>query len=142
MRLFLTLNKRNIAIIIAAVLLLFLILIRIYYNDITSIDGSTYESRVAYLKILGYEVKEETAIKETVIPGEFKGVYEEYNLLQKKSGFDLSRYKTQVCTVYTYSLSGIDTKVANLIVCGGKIIGGDILDLENSQNIAPLTQKD
>lgn len=142
MRLFLTLNKRNIVVLITAILLLFLILIRIYYTDITSIDGSTYESRAAYLKILGYEVKEETAIKETVIPGEFNQVYEEYNLLQKESGFDLSQYKTRVCTVYTYSLLGIDTKVANLIVCGGKIIGGDILDLENSQNITPLGRKD
>lgn len=138
MKLFLTLNKRNIAVITAAVFALFLVLIRIYYTDITSIDGSSYESRTAYLKTVGATAEDELSSKQTVIPEEFGVVYEEYNLLQKQAGFDLSKYKNKPCTVYTYSLSGIDTKVAHLIVCGGKIIGGDISDLEFSGNITPL----
>ena len=55
---------------------------------------------------------------------EFDDVYEEYNALQRKQGFDLRKYRAHTVKRYTYELSG-DTPVplnAELLVENGAII--------------------
>ena len=63
------------------------------------------------------------------IPVEFDDVYEEYNALQRKQGFDLRKYRAHNVKRYTYELAG-DTAVplnAELLVENGVIIGADIV---------------
>lgn len=104
--------------------------------------GNTNYQRISFLKSINCKVQEEiVSQKEIVIPGEFSGIYENYNELQKKAGFDLSLFKGSKATVYTYKVTEyLDTKhaYANLIVCNGKIIGGDIFTADLNGKMLPL----
>lgn len=66
--------------------------------------------------------------KDIFIPNEFSGVYEEYNDLQKKQGFNLKRFAGKPCTLVRYRILNSDEEdmVADFIVYQGKVIGGDV----------------
>lgn len=57
-------------------------------------------------------------------------MYNSYNQIQKNQGFDLTDYKGQKATLYTYTVTNYKGKgdyiVADMLVCEGKLIGGDI----------------
>lgn len=87
--------------------------------------------RIAYLASFGWEVEEEPwEILEIVIPEEFDSVYTQYNQLQLRQGFDLTRWHGKTARRYTYRILNYpdppDTVYANLIVCEEQIIAGDI----------------
>lgn len=92
--------------------------------------ASTAEQRTEYLLGLGWEVDAASEqSKQIVLPRELDGVMESYNALQKSQGFDLERYAGLACEVYTYEVvnyPGNGTVLAQLIVHGGRVIGGDI----------------
>ena len=96
-------------------------------------DGSTPERITSFIAENGYSVSSPT-VKEITIPEEFSDVYENYNALQKKQGFDLSRHKGETAVSYTFNVIGytdengeIDPNVQiHIIVCGGKIVAADI----------------
>lgn len=81
-----------------------------------------------YLASLGYEFSKGAEVKEITIPTEFDDVYNNYNAVQREAGFDLLPYAGQKCRVYTYELLNhpFGECRANIIMCRGKIIGGDI----------------
>jgi len=139
LKLFVILSKKTLAIILAVLIILLILIGQLVSADFEKIDGSTNAKRVAYLKSLNLEVDDSnTTSKAIIIPESFSDVYEEYNTLQKKAGFDLSRYKGKTATVYTYSLSsGYDVHV---IVCNNVIIGGDIASLSLYGDMKPLTK--
>lgn len=88
-------------------------------------NAETAEERCAFLTALGYEpdiTGEE--MQEFTIPAVFSDVYNNYNDIQKQSGGDLTLYKTADCTRYTYPDGDTGYRL-NLIVYGGRIIGGD-----------------
>ncbi|MBR2304306.1 MAG: DUF4830 domain-containing protein [Ruminococcus sp.] len=98
--------------------------------------GSEKE-RQAFLSEMGWKVSQKPeSTREITIPEKFDKVYKTYNDLQKEQGFDLSDYKGKKATVYTYTVtnykgySGKDCIKANLIVCDGKLIGGDVCSVE------------
>lgn len=64
------------------------------------------------------------AEKEITIPADFGEVYARYNVLQRESGFDLLPHRAHSAKLYTFSVP--DASEAHVIVCCGKIIGGDI----------------
>jgi hypothetical protein len=74
--------------------------------------------------------------KEIIIPSEFDQLYKNYNSVQKEAGFDLSRYKGETVTLYTYRLN--DVKNVDLLVLDGQIIGGDISDAKAEGTFYPL----
>ena len=79
--------------------------------------------------------------KEITIPTEFSDVYIKYNELQKKVGFDLLSFKGAKATVYTYKVTDykeLKNAYANLIICNGKIIGGDIFTTDLKGEMLPL----
>lgn len=120
-------------IITAAVLAaMFLAVMLICRKDI--IPGETVTDRVTFAKSLGYSISEQYETKkDIVIPSVFSDVYENYNALQKNGGFDLSAYKGEQATVYTYPVTNHpegDEVMMNIIVCKGRIIGGDICSAE------------
>lgn len=100
-------------------------------------DGSTPEAIIEFLGDNGYTVSSPVT-KKVTIPSEFSDVYENYNKLQKEQGFDLSKYKGETAVSYTFTVIGyVDENgetqsnvQAHVLVCDGKIIGGDIASTE------------
>lgn len=84
-----------------------------------------------FLNHYGYEVSkrpiEHSVIK---IPKPLDLVFQGYNEIQKKAGFDLAEYEGKEGIRYTYDVKnypgGIEGVRANIIVIEGKIAGGDI----------------
>ncbi len=104
-------------------------------EKITALAAETNEQRINYLKQFGWEVKEEPSeIVEVAIPTEFNDVYEKYNVIQKKQGFDLSAYRGKSVKRWTYDVTNYPDNrpnvKANILVFDGKVIGGDICSLE------------
>lgn len=137
MKFFLILSKRSLAIILAVVIITFILIFQALSEKAAQIDGSTNAARMMYLKSIRLEANDQNlTAKDIIIPQKFNNVYTEYNKLQKKSGFDLSDYKGRSATVYTYELTA--KKQIHLIVCDGKIIGGDIADVNVNGKMYPL----
>lgn len=138
-------NKAIKRIITAAVILaLFTAVLLICRRE--NIRGETAEDRTAFAKSLGYCISgQNEAKKEIVIPSVFSDVYENYNALQKSAGFDLSAYKGEQATVYTYPVTnhpGGDSVIMNIIVYKGRIIGGDICSAEFDGFMTGLAAKE
>lgn len=69
--------------------------------------------------------------EEIIIPNPFDEVYKNYNNIQLEAGLNLEPYSGEKCTRYTYIITNYPKKTeeevrANVIVCKGKCIGGDI----------------
>ena len=138
MKFFITLSRKSLALVLAAVIIALIFTLRIFSEKTQFIDGSTNELRVNYLKSLKYAVDDsDVSSKEITIPQNFNDVYNEYNSLQKKSGFDLSKHKGKKATVYTYDISGSDRQI-HIIVSDGKIIGGDVADIKINGEMDPI----
>lgn len=139
MKLFVTLSKKSLAVILAALIIALVIAGQFFSAHAGRINGSTNALRVSYLKGLGVDPDDSGCVsKDIIIPQSFSDVYQNYNKLQKKAGFDLSRYKGRSATVYTYPLTA--GTVANLIVCDGAIIGGDIAETALNGQMKPLSK--
>ncbi|MBR4123824.1 MAG: DUF4830 domain-containing protein [Clostridia bacterium] len=138
MKPFFIITKRLIAVAFAVVVIFFMILSSVFSVKNERIDGSTNQKRVEYIKNLGFEVDDaDVAFKQTVIPQKFDNVYKQYNSLQKKSGFDLSKYKSKTVTVYTYPLvSG--NREAHIIIYNGVVIGGDVAEISADGSMSAL----
>ena len=94
------------------------------------ISAKTDSERRAYLSKYGYKLASDCEQKEITIPKKWNDVYNSYNQIQKNQGFDLTDYKGQKATLYTYTVTNYKGKgdciVADMLVCEGKLIGGDI----------------
>lgn len=101
----------------------------------TVIAAETNEARVAYLTQLGWEVKSEPVeILQLWLPETLDAEpYASYNMLQLSQGFDMTRCCGNAVTRYTYTVTnppqgGVPCQ-ANLYVCEGALIAGDIVTL-------------
>ncbi len=98
------------------------------------------QQRIAFLHQFGWEVREDPAeVAEIIIPMEFNAVYESYNKLQMEQGFDLKNFGGKRVKRWTYTVTnypGYDEDSecihANILVCDGKVIGGDVCSVELS----------
>lgn len=93
--------------------------------------ADTNERRVAFLESYGWQVDPEPIENEKVtIPYVFGDVYVNYNALQRKQGFDLSRYRGKHVVRWTYTVKnypGVPDGVrANILVFDGRVVGGDV----------------
>ena len=142
MKLFITLSKRTLCIILAFLVISFIIIGQLFTVKTGRIDGSTNALRLEYISGLGYTTDETAvAVKEIVIPENFSDDYNKYNRLQLTAGFDLSSYKGDSACVYTYRLSDSDDTVINLIVADNNIIGGDISSVRIDGEMKALERK-
>ena len=142
MKLFITLSKKSLCIILASLIIALILIGQLFTIKAGGIDGSTNALRVEYLSGLGYRVDETAvSVKEIVIPEIFSDVYSEYNRLQQRTGFDLSRYKGESACVYTYRLSDSEDTVINLIVSDNNIIGGDISSVRIDGEMKAIERK-
>lgn len=95
--------------------------------------GETLEERINFLRSLGLEADPESEkARDVIIPEEFDEIFENYNALQKKAGFDLEDYKGKTVKKYTYKILDYPTAekddiiISTLLVLDGQIIGGDV----------------
>lgn len=112
------------------------------------IDGSTNDARIAFITACGWETDPtHCELTEVRIPVNFDEVYEEYNELQLKQGFDLRAHRAHSVKQYTYLIhnyrdEGSGTPLpdiyANLLVEDGAIIGADISSGEAGSFVAVL----
>lgn len=139
MKLFITMSKKTVAALIAAVIIILILLGQFFTIRSSGLDGSTNAHRVEYINSLGVKINETPEVKSITVPEEFGAVYEKYNQLQKKAGFDLTPYKGKPAKVYTYRLTDSEDMRVNIIVCGECIIGGDISSVRIDGEMRPLT---
>ncbi len=96
------------------------------------------EERVAFFSQFGWEISTDPLeVKEVVIPTEFDETYEEYNMLQKSQGLDLSKYKGKRAKFWSYEIKNYpgyentDGVIrGNILVYDGIVIGGDVCSIE------------
>lgn len=121
---------RHIALFVIIVTAL-VILANFTVNYLKGIFGSvSAEDAAIFLESKGWELEAGSCkTDEIIIPKEFSEVYERYNALQLKQGYDLTKYKTDTVIRYTFkvkNLEGYENALAHVLTKGGKIIGGDI----------------
>lgn len=100
----------------------------------------------AWLAEQGWEVDPEpTGRMEVVVPAKFDQLYQSYNDIQKTQGFDLSRYKGETVTKYTFLVKNYpqepDGVAANLLVYQGRLIAADLCSLELGGFLKGATKK-
>jgi len=83
------------------------------------------------LRSYGYDVSDKPIEQAEIrIPKPLDMVYQGYNEIQKRAGFDLEPYEGKKGMRYTYAVrnypGGIDGVRANVVVIDGEIVGGDI----------------
>ncbi len=119
---------------ICGVLAIALGLVNHFGLGVNTIKLETEAEQKEFLESLGWTVADVPLNKrEVTVPAEFGTVYEEYNNLQKQQGFDLSRYKGEKVSVYTWLITnyeGNPNVAATLMIKDGKLIGGDVQSLE------------
>ncbi|MCM1054581.1 MAG: DUF4830 domain-containing protein [Bacteroides sp.] len=94
------------------------------------------EAAAEFLEGFGWELdKRDYSRDEIIIPKEFSEVYERYNAIQLKQGYDLTKYRTDTVIRYTFKVKnfdGYENALAHVLAKGGKIIGGDICSTDMS----------
>lgn len=120
------------------VLLLMFELININSGAVNSV--LTNDDRVSAISMYGYDVLPDAVeVKEIVIPEKFNDVYEKYNQIQIKGGFNLKNYSGERATLYKYQLrDSADAEFVNIIICDGIIIGGDVSSARLDGEMKPL----
>lgn len=120
---------------------------RLAAGDAEKIYGETEQQRIGYIESYGWDAGVTRCDVEQVrIPAEFDDVYEQYNAVQLKQGFDLRKYRAHSVTQYTYEVSRTDDDpvpmLAHLLVEDGVIIGADITSAEAGGFTAALAVDD
>ena len=109
-------------------------------------DMSSNAHRIAFLKACGWEVSAEPVeIVEVTIPAVFDTVYEEYNKLQLKQNFDLSKLMGKRVKRYSYEVlnyeNGEKDIQADLLILNNKLVGGDVMSRRIDGFIIPLLKQ-
>lgn len=132
-----------ISVILTAVIILLLFM---YFNKGEKVNTNlkSNSERVTFLNNYGYIVSPKPNTEEIKIPENFGEIYEEYNNLQISQGFDLSKYKGEECTLFSYTVLNYpdyaENVNANLIIYHGILIGCDLtLNEENGFTKALIT---
>ncbi len=95
-----------------------------------------------FLDSLGYSPYEKAPeISDIEIPEGFGKVYENYNLLQKEAGFDLTHFRGNTVKRYSFNLKDEKDLIANILIFEGKICGGDIANISVHGKMLPLLPK-
>ena len=88
---------------------------------------------LTFISTFGWEVDEEPdEVREVIIPAEFDDVYNNYNAIQLKQGYDLQKYAGERVKRWTYTIKNYPEYVdqecikINILVYKGEVIGGDV----------------
>ena len=126
--------KAALAVILTGVLLAVVLLLMGRSDDGQAAQWqlTTNEDRVAYLESLGWQVEPEPVeTLQFLLPEKLEEPYLTYNELQDSQGFDLSACCGMQVARYTYTVTNYPGRAegvqANLYVCEGQPVAGDIL---------------
>ena len=131
------LDRNKVLIALGAMAVLILAIILLFgggsNQTTTTVNLSSNDARVDYLNALGWEVHAAPAESGQVrIPKESSEVYDRYNDLQKKQGFDLRQYAGKTVQRYVYKVTNYPNATepvyATLLIYKNKVIGGDIVN--------------
>ena len=116
---------------LCAVILLLLFTARRVFSPKADYDLNTLDGRAAYLQSLGWEIDPESeSFRTVIVPDQLEGIMAQYNKLQLKQGYDLSRHLGESCLQYCYEVMNYpdsDGKVlVSLYLQDGQIIAADI----------------
>lgn len=94
---------------------------------------SSNDGRVKFLSDFGWDVTSSpTESSQVKIPAESSPVFDRYNALQKKQGYDLSKFAGKNVMRYVYQLNNFPGATgpvyATLLVYKDAVIGGDVTD--------------
>lgn len=100
--------------------------------------AKTADDRLKFISDFGWIVDEDPVeVRQIAIPQEFDDVYKNYNQIQLSQGYDLTKYAGRSAKRWTYVVRNYpevseneDYVRINLIVCDGKIIGGDVCSIK------------
>ena len=142
------LNKKKIALIFTAVVLLIAAIVVIFSGNSTatiSPNVSSNDARVEFLKGFGWEVTTSPVESGQVkVPQNASPIFERYNALQKSQGYDLSAYAGKTVMRYVYEIKNYpgatEPVYATVLVYKDKIIGGDITDTSAKGKIQGFMQ--
>ncbi|MDR0984068.1 MAG: DUF4830 domain-containing protein [Ruminococcus sp.] len=106
-------------------------------HNINHIDKNTYknnENKVNYLNINGLNVDETPFIEEEVtVPEKWNKVYEDYNEVQRRQGYNLSDYKGKKVIRNVYEVKnyndGEKNIYAEVLTYNDKIIASSIFEM-------------
>ena len=141
MKLYLIFSKKGLAVILALTVLALIIIGQFSSVNKGYADGATHRERMEFLSYCKISVNENAvAVKQTRLPQNPLGYFNEYNKILQKGDFDLTNFCGKEVTVYSYTLTESPEKTANLIILNGKIIAGDITDNLN-QTVAPILKE-
>jgi hypothetical protein len=136
---YLLLTKKRLAVVLAVMVLAFILAGQFLSTNANQTDLSTNEKRVQYINTLGIELQsDDFTQKQVVIPQTFNKVYDNYNNLQLKSGFNLKNYCGKQVTIFTYNIDS--QTVVNLITFNNKLIGGDVASLKIDGEMTALKE--
>ena len=93
-----------------------------------------------FLEENGLQPKELTRQRQITVPSAFNNTYENYNRLQRQSGFDLAPYKGKAALMLVFTLNGADADRAVLLIKDGRVIGGHLTNGEYGSKDLPLLQ--
>ncbi len=142
MKIFITLSRKSLAVILALIIIALILIGKFFSVGAVMFDGSTNAKRVEYINSLGYDVEESCiSSKAVTIPESFGDVYKKYNALQEKAGFDLSLYKGKAVQIIAYSVKNEQLTVT-LIIYKGRVIGGDVSSPRFDGEMKPLIENE
>lgn len=109
-------------------------------NEETASGASVKNEQAAadYLRAVGEEDAAQLSCERITIPEQFDEVYEEYNGMQRQSGFELSEYKGKDALRFTFALTRHDASYAVLLVRDCAVIGGHYSNGEYGGEYLPL----
>lgn len=143
MKTYFNITKKGLFVMLSAVFCIGFICCEIAAVSNTDKNAVTNADRLIFVRTLGLTVTDDSPVVKSVnIPEVFYDVYENYNILQKKAGYDLSLYKGCEVMIYTYKINppdkSTDNCVVNLIVYKDRIIGGDVSSVALGGFMLPL----
>lgn len=143
MSLYFTFTRSRLVALLAVVVLVIAVCGEFSATSVSDRNGATNALRVAFAESIGCRIKEDSVSSRSVkIPARFSDVYENYNAVQKRAGFDLSDYRGCTVTLYSYpviSFNGCaDGATLSLLVYRGRIIGGDVATCALDGHMLPL----
>lgn len=112
-----------------------------------SVDNATNNLAISYIENLGWQIEQRPAeISHITLPEDFDIIYQTYNALQKESGFDLTAYKGQRLTRYSYRVLNHEKSAqeeirANVFVFQQQIVATDISTASAGGFMQPMTSK-
>lgn len=141
-------GEKNYILFIILVSLLFILWGRIITGEIiremNTANLTTLNDRIRCVESYGWQVDPGSEISENLRLSEnFDDALKEYNDIQKKSGFDLSKYQGEVVTKYTFIILNPppDSQgmfYANIYVYEKKMIGGEVFSPALSGVMLPI----